>query len=177
MSVKMHLKCIIGYRSWEEYFALQTWSFQCLRSPFSRAAKSHDPFQICYLPALEMLWSDMVLWPFCFFLIFYGQNLFSSVDLTLIFSYLPSFVAFSSYALIDLLNSWKTLMVISRALERLQVTDFQIQLSCLIKGHVSPSDIVFPCLSRFWWSGKWWIPIMQRIIWRSVSLLFHGNRV
>lgn len=139
---------------------------------------SRDQFQICCLPAQEMFWSDMILWHFGFLLIFYGQSLLSSMDLMLIFSYLPSSVAFRSYALIDLLYGWKMLMGMSRALERLWVTDFQIQLSCLIftKGQAVSSDVVIPCLSRFWWNGRWCIWSMQRIIW-SVSLFSHGNRV
>lgn len=135
-------------------------------------------FQICCIPAQEMLWSDMVLWPLGFLLIFYGQSLFSSVDLTLIFSYLPSSVPFGSHALTDLPYGWKTLMGMSRALEWLWVIDFQNQLSCLIciKGHTLPLDVVIPCLSRVWWNGRWWVWSMQRIIW-CVSLLSHGNRV
>lgn len=66
-------------------------------------------------------------------------------------------------------------MGMSRVLGRLWVSDSHIELSCLfIKVHVSPSDVVIPCLSRFWWNGRRWIWSMQRIIW-SASLLSRGN--
>lgn len=87
---------------------------------------------------------------FGFLVIFYGQSLLSSMDLILIFSYLPCSVAFRSHALINLLFSWKTLMSTSRAIETLWVSGFQIQLSCLIfiKG-------LTPCLQM--WSFPAWV--------------------
>lgn len=60
-----------------------------------------------------------------FFFIFHGQSPFRSVGLTAVFCYLPSPVAFRCCALMDLLYSWKTSMDMSRAQERLWVTDFQ----------------------------------------------------
>lgn len=106
----------------------------------------------------EVLWSDIILWPFGFLLIFYRQSLLSSADLMLISSHLPRSAPFRSYPLTLLLYSWRTLMGTSRPLERIWGTRFQMQLSCLvfIKGHASPLDAVIPCLSRFWWNGRWW---------------------
>lgn len=38
------------------------------------------------------------------------------------------------------------------------------------RSHRLSSDVVIPCLSRFWWNDRWWVRSRQGIIW-SLSLL------